>query len=258
MTEMPTKPRLTFVDRPSPNFNERKGVAPQILVLHYTAMATAEAAIQRLCDPAAQVSSHYVIDEQGGIYRLVGEDKRAWHAGVSYWDGQTDLNTSSIGIEIANPGDVPFPKAQMDAVTALCRDIVKRHKMRAIHVVAHSDIAPDRKQDPGELFDWQGLAANGVGVFPSPSIVDYQASASWDAAALQSNLTRLGYRSGLDLTILLSAFQRHFHQDVFKTPAAVGSPDRETKARLANLVRRKAIADGLRARTNGKSAGKKS
>ncbi|MBU6454536.1 MAG: N-acetylmuramoyl-L-alanine amidase [Cyanobacteria bacterium REEB67] len=246
---MPIKPRLTFVDRPSPNFNERKGVTPQILVLHYTAMATAEAAIQRLCDPAAQVSSHYVIDEQGVIYRLVAEDKRAWHAGVSYWDGKTDLNTSSIGIEIANPGDVPFAKAQMDAVTALCRDIVKRYKMRAIYVVAHSDIAPDRKQDPGELFDWQGLAANGVGIFPSPNAGDYKTAATWDAAAVQSNLARLGYRSGIDLAVLVTAFQRRFHQDVFKTPASVGIADHETKARLANLVRRKAIADGLRART---------
>lgn len=244
---MRNKPRLTFVERPSPNFNDRKGQAVQYLVLHYTAMDTAEAAIERLCDPKTEVSSHYVIDEQGVIYRLVAEDKRAWHAGKSFWDGGTDLNTTSVGIEIANPGNVAFAAAQMASVLSLSKDIVARHNIRAIHVVAHSDIAPDRKQDPGELFDWPGLASSGLGVFPAPVQLDYDASRSWTTAQLTQNLNKLGYQPGLDLKTVVTAFQRHWHQEIFKTPADVGTANAETKARLANLVRRKAISDGIRA-----------
>lgn len=250
---MKKRPLTNFVERPSPNQSDRNGEAVQFLILHYTAMATAEAAIERLCDPAAQVSSHYVIDEQGVIYRLVPEDKKAWHAGVSYWDGSADLNFTSVGIEIANPGNVPFPKAQMDAVIALSRDIVNRHNIRAFYVIGHSDIAPDRKPDPGPLFDWPLLAGNSLGVWPSPTASDRKTSSAWSDAELKRALVKLGYRPTFELKVLVSAFQRHFQPEVYNnTPARVGTADSETKARLACLVRRKAIADGLRKRSSKK------
>lgn len=245
-----TRPRLTFVERPSPNFNDRKGQSVQILVIHCTAMATAEAAIERLCDPASQVSSHYVVDEKGIVYRLVAEENRAWHAGVSYWDGKSDLNSSSIGIEIANPGDAPYPQAQMDAVIALSKTIVNRHKIRSFNIVAHSDIAPDRKQDPGEQFNWPSLAANSLGVYPVPTPGDYKTSAGWTDKEVHNALVKIGYRPTLDQKTLLTAFQRRFQPDVFQTPANIGIADLETKARLACLVRRKNIADAMRQRAS--------
>lgn len=220
-------------------------------------MATAEAAIERLCDPATKVSAHYVVDEQGTVYRLVAEENRAWHAGVSYWDGKSDLNTTSIGIEIANPGDAPYPQAQMDAVIALSKAIVNRHKIRSFYVVAHSDIAPDRKQDPGEQFDWPSLSTNGIGVWPVPTQGDYKTSASWAEKQVQNALAKVGYRPTLDQATLLTAFQRRFQPDVFKTPSKVGIADAETKARLACLIRRKNIADALRQRASSKRRRKK-
>ena len=154
--------------RPSPNFDARAG-AVDFLVLHYTGMQSCEAAVARLCDPVAKVSSHYVVDEDGTTYALVGEEKRAWHAGVSYWRGVRGLNDRSIGIEIVNPGHEfgyrAFAEAQMAAVLELSRGIIARHGIEARNVVGHSDIAPDRKQDPGELFEWKWLAGNGVGVW---------------------------------------------------------------------------------------------
>lgn len=249
---MPKRFSLTFVERPSPNFNDRNDQPIQFLVIHCTAMATAEDALQRLCDPASKVSAHYVVDEQGTVYRLVAEENRAWHAGVSYWDGKSDLNTSSIGIEIANPGDAPYPQAQMDAVIALSNDIVNRHKIRAFYVVGHSDIAPNRKQDPGEQFNWQSLAANNLGVWPVPTQGDYKSSATWTEKEVQRALVKFGYRPTLDQQTLLTAFQRRFQPDVFKTPNNVGVADVETKARLACLVRRKNISDAMRKRATRK------
>jgi N-acetylmuramoyl-L-alanine amidase len=244
---MPRSKALTIIERPSPNFNSRGGAQVLFLVQHYTAMDTAEAAILRLCDPTTQVSAHYVIDEKGVITRLVQDDQRAWHAGVSFWDGKSNLNSSSIGIEIANPGNVPYPAAQMEAVKALSNSLIAKFKIRASYVVAHSDIAPDRKEDPGELFDWKGLSTSGIGVWPTPAKVDYDRSASWQNADVATFLSKLGFDSKFALNILVTAFQRHFHQEVFATPAAVGIADSETKARLACLVRRKAIADGIAA-----------
>jgi N-acetylmuramoyl-L-alanine amidase len=242
--------------RQSPNFNDRKGQSVLFLVIHDTAMPTAEDALKRLTDPTTEVSAHYVIDEQGKIYRLVAEDKRAWHAGVSFWDGKTDLNTTSIGIEIVNTGNAPYPPEQMDAVIALSRDIVTRNKIRAFYVVAHSDIAPDRKQDPGELFDWKGLAALKLGLLPAPTQVDYDKSKSWGPKEVTQGLAKLGYRPvgpGLDLATLVTAFQRHYQQEVFQTPDQVGKAGVETNARLANLIRRKAISDGMLKRRSQKS-----
>jgi N-acetylmuramoyl-L-alanine amidase len=237
-----------IVQRPSPNFNDRGGASVLFLVQHYTAMDTTENAILRLCDPTTEVSAHYVVGDDGTIYQLVAEDKRAWHAGISFWDGHNSLNSPSIGIEIANPGDVPFPKVQMDAVAALSQDIIKRHKIRSLYVVAHSDIAPDRKQDPGELFDWQGLASVGVGVWPVPVQRDIDTSSKWTDADVMQSLNKFGFVTGQDLKTLVTAFQRHFQPEVFKNPQQVGVADDQTKARLACLLRRKAISDGLLAR----------
>src|SRR4051794_29798017 len=162
---------LVIREHPSPNHDERlPGEPVDVLVLHYTGMKTAKEAIERLCDEAAAVSSHYVVDEDGAVLRLVPEDRRAWHAGVSYWRGHTALNGRSIGIEIVNPGHEwgyrDFPVLQMAAVCDLCLSILSRPPIPARNVVAHSDVAPDRKEDPGEKFGWEDLARNGVGLWP--------------------------------------------------------------------------------------------
>jgi N-acetylmuramoyl-L-alanine amidase len=153
---------LVHRETPSSNWNERQSPV-SMLVLHYTGMQTADAALARLCDPAAEVSAHYLIDEDGTVVRLVDEDKRAWHAGRSYWRGITDVNSASIGIELVNPGHEfgyrPFADAQMDALIPLIADIKSRHDIPRANVVGHSDVAPARKLDPGELFDWEMLAA---------------------------------------------------------------------------------------------------
>ena len=154
-------PELVHREAPSPNWNER-ALPITMAVLHYTGMPTAREALDRLVDPQAQVSAHYLIDEDGTVTRLVPEEKRAWHAGRSYWRGITDVNSASIGIELVNPGHEwgyrPFPDAQMEALVPLLADIVKRHDIAPSNVVGHSDIAPARKDDPGELFDWEMLA----------------------------------------------------------------------------------------------------
>jgi len=161
---------MQIIARPSPNYNDRTVDAVDLLVLHYTGMASCEAALARLCDPAAQVSAHYLIDEDGTVYRLVAEEHRAWHAGVSCWAGERDVNSRSIGIELVNPGhDLGyrnFPYQQMRALALLCRQILSRHPIPASRVLAHSDVAPGRKRDPGEKFDWAWLAGQGVGLWP--------------------------------------------------------------------------------------------
>ena len=161
--------------RTSPNSGARLSVDGWIgvrnVVVHYTGMESGDDAVARLCDPAAKVSAHYLVHEDGRILGLVDESARAWHAGVSYWRGVQDLNSVSIGIEVVNPGHEygyrPFPAAQIDALTALLGDIFGRHTLAPEDVVGHSDIAPGRKQDPGELFPWQNLAAKGFGLWPS-------------------------------------------------------------------------------------------
>jgi N-acetylmuramoyl-L-alanine amidase len=222
-------------ERASPNHDARPADEPvDILVLHYTGMQSAEAAIARLCDPASRVSAHYVVEEDGTVWRLVVEDRRAWHAGVSEWRGHETLNGRSIGIEIVNPGHDwgyrPFPAVQMAAVRDLCRDILGRHPIPARNVVAHSDIAPDRKQDPGELFDWPGLAAAGIGLWPD--FPPAPAGGAADETVLRNALARIGYPPVADLAVLLRAFQRRWR------PAAVtGSADAETLVRAATLAR---------------------
>jgi len=174
-------------------------------LLHYTAMATVEEALERLCDPKSQVSAHYVVAEDGTCYGLVEEGERAWHAGVSFWRGERNVNSASISIEIANPGDRPFPKAQMESLAALCTAILGRHAIPARNVVGHSDVAPQRKDDPGALFNWSWLAAQGVGVWPTPADTPVP-----DALAA---LAEYGYEfpTGADqVPKVITAFQRHF------------------------------------------------
>ncbi len=174
-------------------------------MLHYTGMRSGAAALARLCDPAAKVSSHYVVEEDGTVFSLVDEGFRAWHAGVSYWRGISGLNDCSVGIEIVNPGHEfgyrGFPDVQMRSVLQLCLGILGRHEVPARNVVGHSDVAPDRKQDPGELFPWKWLAENGVGLWTD----DMMASRD-----LMGDLAAIGYDTRLPAGKVITAFQRHF------------------------------------------------
>jgi N-acetylmuramoyl-L-alanine amidase len=200
-----------------------------MVVLHYTGMADAASALDRLCDPTAQVSAHYLIDEEGAVCRLVAEDRRAWHAGVSFWSGDDDVNSRSIGIELANPGHGPeyraFPKPQVAALTLLLRGIFARHAIPARHVLGHSDVAVGRKRDPGELFDWRGLAGAGFGLWSEAT--ELKPDEALDLAAM---MRRFGYADATPTAI--AAFQMHFR------PRRVdGVADAETTARLADLLR---------------------
>ncbi len=225
---------LPITNLPSPNQDVRPA-AVDVLILHYTGMQTARDAIDRLCDPHAKVSSHYVVDEDGTVYSLVPEDRRAWHAGISFWRGRKNLNDVSIGIEIVNPGHDwgyrPFPPAQMRSVTALSAAILTRHPITAGNVVAHSDVAPDRKQDPGELFPWQELARNGVGLWPGGEGQGTDPG-PWDDARVRTALGAVGYDEALDLATLLRAFQRHWRPE-----AVSGAADAGTILRLDRLLR---------------------
>ncbi len=240
---------LTIRDYPSPNHDERpESGRVDMLILHYTGMKTAKDAIDRLCDSEARVSSHYVVDEDGAVVRLVPEERRAWHAGISFWRGHMALNGRSIGIEIVNPGHEwgyrDFPVLQMAAVCDLCLAILARHRIPARNVVAHSDVAPDRKEDPGEKFRWDDLAQNGVGLWPIEVPDLGIGGAIRDAAGLRpvrASLAQIGYQiapeGALDpaLSTILRAFQRHWRPE-----AVTGQADSGTLARLeavAALVR---------------------
>jgi N-acetylmuramoyl-L-alanine amidase len=230
---------------PSPNHDARQ-FATDILLLHYTGMTSTAEAIERLCDPVAKVSCHYVVEENGNIAQLVPEARRAWHAGQSSWEGMEDINSRSIGIEIGNPGHSfgypDFPEPQIAAVIALCRDLVERHRFRADRVLAHSDIAPLRKWDPGEKFPWERLHRAGVGAWVEPApITPGTVLALHDCgpevARLQAGLQVYGYgikASGAydDLTAaVVVAFQRHFR------PARVdGRADPSTVETLRSLL----------------------
>jgi N-acetylmuramoyl-L-alanine amidase len=166
----------SFIERPSPNCDARPdGAAIDILLVHYTGMKSAEEALARLCDPVARVSAHYTIDVDGRIYRHVDEMLRAWHAGVSYWAGERNVNGRSVGIELVNPGHefgyVPFPEPQIESLIDLAMAILARHPIPPRRVLGHSDVAPARKQDPGELFPWHVLAEQGIGIFPCVSVM---------------------------------------------------------------------------------------
>ncbi len=210
-----------------------------MLVIHYTGMETCEAALHRLCDPAAKVSAHYLIDEDGTGYALVDEGHRAWHAGEACWRGVRDVNGHSIGLELVNPGhDLgyrAYPEAQMVALVELAGEIVARHGIPAVGVVGHSDVAPARRKDPGERFEWRRLAAAGVGLWPGRG--SREGAAEPGIAAVQAKLGRLGYALEVSGTIdaatqaVITAFQRHFRQD-----RVDGVADEETLAALDDLL----------------------
>ena len=215
---------MELVERASPNFDDRSGPV-DMLLMHYTGMESGAGALERLCDPAARVSAHYLVDEAGCVTRMVAEDKRAWHAGVASWAGRSDINGCSIGIEVVNPGHElgypDFPQAQMAAVEALSLEILGRHAIPGPRVLAHSDVAPMRKADPGEKFDWAGLGLRGIGHFVEPAeIVEGPALKKGDrgetVSELQYRLADYGY--GLEVMgiydevteAVVTAFQRHF------------------------------------------------
>jgi N-acetylmuramoyl-L-alanine amidase len=232
-------------ERPSPNHNERPpGTKIDTLVLHYTGMQSGEAALDRLCDEEARVSSHYFLEEDGTLWQLVPDERRAWHAGPSFWRGQRDINSRSIGIEIVNPGHEwgyrPFPPPQMEALIALCRTLLARHPIEARNVLAHSDIAPDRKQDPGELFAFSLLARHDIGLFPEiPDLgTGEPVTDAAGLAPLRAELATIGYEIEGEgpwnhaLGLVLAAFQRHWRPESITARADAG-----TRARVAALVR---------------------
>lgn len=234
-----------IVKRPSPNFDARPGArVPDMLLLHYTGMESVEEALSRLTDPASKVTAHYLIDEDGGLYQLVDEDRRAWHAGVAHWAGEDDINGCSIGIELQNPGHEfgyrAFPAAQMAALVTLATDIVARHAIPARRVLGHSDVAPGRKEDPGALFDWRLLAGAGIGLWPDTDEAGGEALSLREAGAIrgmQQQLVDFGY--GLPVSgeycdetrAVVTAFQSHWRQD-----AVTGEADAATLAALGALL----------------------
>lgn len=215
---------------PSPNFDERQ-LPVSMIVLHYTGMPDAEGALNRLRSPEAKVSAHYLIDEAGKVFQLVDEEKRAWHSGRSYWRGITDVNSASVGIEIVNPGHEfgyrPFPDEQMASVIPLVADIKERHGIGRGNVVGHSDVAPARKEDPGELFPWWELAKRRLAL-PSPSrdLMDPY----WTDAGFLLALERFGYEV-TDTQKAVIAFQRRFRPDLID-----GIIDGECRAKLLALL----------------------
>lgn len=227
---------LSIVSMPSPNFDDRKGAKPQFIILHYTGMETASAALERLTNPDSKVSAHYTVDEDGTVYSHVDEGMRSWHAGVSFWNGVTDLNTYSIGIEIVNPGHEwgyrPFTGHQMRVLTHLCQDIMARHRIEAQNVLPHSDIAPSRKQDPGEYFPWHEMAKHGVGIWPEVSDEDVVKAQS---IGIERALHDFGYDPSVILNDSITAFQRHFVPEAFVN-GHVGEEDSLTRARLYALL----------------------
>lgn len=235
------------LDRPSPNHDARPADTPiDMLVLHYTGMPTGAAALSRLRDASAKVSAHYLIEEDGRVFQLVPEERRAWHAGIAYWRGHRDINARSIGIEIVNPGHEfgyrAFPEKQMASVVDLAREIMRRHGIPSRNIVGHSDVAPERKEDPGELFDWAYLARKGVGLWPDVKATRRGrefGEGEHDAAIAdaQAKLKSWGYdvatHGSLDANTarVLVAFQRHFRPGRFD-----GRLDADTLARLDALL----------------------
>lgn len=210
----------------SPNHGDRRGQRVELIVLHYTGMPDCAGARARLCDPAAEVSAHYLISETGAVDPLVPEDRRAWHAGAGAWQGREDVNSRSIGIELANPGDRPFPDAQMRALEALLRAVMARHGLGPAAVIGHSDMAPGRKIDPGPRFDWRRLALQGLAVWPA-------ADGGGDrplTGSLDDMLGLIGYPEG-DRTRRLAAFRLRF------CPWAQGDETSEDRQIAASVLR---------------------
>jgi len=227
-----------IIDTPSPNFNERK-LPVSMIVLHYTGMVDAAAALARLCDPLAEVSAHYLVDEDGTVHRLVAEDKRAWHAGKSRWRGIEDVNSASVGIEIVNPGHElgyrPFTEEQIDALVPLIARIKESHGITRGNVVGHSDIAPMRKQDPGELFPWSRLARLRLALpRPTKNLMD----PGWTDAGFLIALERFGY-DVTDKLAAVVAFQRRYRPELID-----GTIDGECRCILLALLLPKPQGEG--------------
>jgi N-acetylmuramoyl-L-alanine amidase len=229
---------MTIRGRPSPNHAPRPSSARiDLLVLHYTGMTSAAAALERLCDPTAQVSAHYLVEEDGTVWQLVDEARRAWHAGRAFWAGATDINDRSIGIELVNPGHEhgyrAFPGTQLAALETLCREILTRHPIPPERVLGHSDVAPERKTDPGELFPWERLARAGIGLWPDFAATVDPGSAG-NVQAAQRSLARIGYdarasgRLDRATQAVIAAFQRHW-----RAAECTGALDAETARRIA-------------------------
>jgi N-acetylmuramoyl-L-alanine amidase len=234
--------RFPIRERASPNHAARDD-PPRIdmLVLHYTGMRSAAEAVERLCDSAARVSAHYVVEEDGVIWHLVPEEYRAFHAGVSCWEAERDLNRVSVGVEIVNPGHEwgyrPFGEMQMQAVEWLCRAILSRRPIPPQRVVGHSDIAPARKTDPGELFDWPRLARSGIGLWPAPGGVAHHRPIDRNRAL--ADLVAIGYCDAAEEPAI-AAFQRRF-----RPGRCDGALDAETAQRLGEV---RTAYDNLRRR----------
>ncbi len=234
-----------MISAPSPNFDSRIS-PPDMIVLHYTGMQTGAEALTRMTDAASKVSAHYMIEEDGRVYSLVSEERRAWHAGVAFWKGATDINAASIGIELVNPGHEfgyrAFPEAQIEALIELMDDIRSRWTVPESRILGHSDVAPDRKTDPGELFPWKRLAAEGHGIWVEPAGAPGAPLAEGDEGAgvfaMQAGLTRIGYdcapsgKFDAATTTVVRAFQRHWLQT-----RVDGIADGETRARLVAVLR---------------------
>jgi N-acetylmuramoyl-L-alanine amidase len=239
-----------IIQRSSSNFDCRCGKQkPEMLIIHYTGMADNQEAIKRLCNPGSRVSAHYVIDDVGRCFQLVDESYRAWHAGVSSWAGNNDINSCSIGIELCNPGHEHgykrFPKKQIATLLGLGKDILARHSILPQFVLGHSDVAPTRKLDPGEFFDWRHLANNGIGIWPATNAATNKqtpekANVQMDdrkVARIQGKLAHFGY--GIKITgtydeqstLVVMAFQRHFRQN-----RITGVLDAESEFILDNLL----------------------
>ncbi len=226
------QPYLRF----SPNHNERPAEPVSLLVLHYTGMKSGQEALEWMCNPASEVSAHYMVEENGEIVQMVEEDRRAWHAGVSHWAGRDGLNDISIGIEIVNKGHehgyTPFPDVQMQAVKQLAHDIMFRHELRAKDVVAHSDIAPTRKEDPGELFPWAECAAEGIGIWHNDNS---DAGRGQSCAADFAQLQQFGYGVNMEddaqKKAVITAFQRRFRAELMN-----GQWDEECQRKLELML----------------------
>lgn len=213
---------MKIADRPSPNHDDRRySQRIELVVLHYTAMQDAEAAAERLCDAECEVSAHYLIDKEGAVIRLVDEAHRAWHAGHGKWAGRDDVNSRSIGIELDNDGESPFPEAQMVALEDLLADILERHGLEGKDVIAHSDMAPGRKFDPGRHFDWRRLAEKGLSVWPEPSL----------PGDFLRNASIFGYPVDMGESVILEAFRLRFRPD------ATGPKGPADEAMMAGLAR---------------------
>lgn len=236
---------MSLIPAPTPNVDQRLG-PPDMIVLHYTGMQTGAAALERMCDPEAKVSAHYMIEEDGRVFALAPEERRAWHAGVSFWKGERDINAVSIGVELVNPGHEhgyrDFPERQIEALIGLLGAIRGRWTIPNSRILGHSDVAPGRKVDPGEKFPWKRLAREGHGLWieadPAPGAPLDVGDEGAGVFALQAGLTRLGYDSAPSgqydehTRTIVTAFQRHWRPE-----RVDGIADGETRARLVRLLR---------------------